>query len=136
MEVPEGPWGIHGGPWRVPGGSLGWPWRSLKVPWRLPDTNLVQSVQLFKTSLGLEQKQYYRSSTRISHFPMILREAAWRLLGSPWSSLEGPWRSWGIPRDPWSVPGGSLGGAWRSLEGPWKVSGVALEIPKGPLEAS
>ena len=85
--------------------------RNLQGPLGVPHTNLVQSVQLFTTSLGLERKQYYRQP--------VLHQVPGGSLGVPGSSL--------------GIPGGSL-------ESPWampcdSVPGVALEIPKAPLDA-
>ena len=79
------PWGVPGGPLGVPrspdalfsefqGGSLG-----------VPYTNLVQfsSVQLFKTSLGLEREEYYRQ-------PVLNQDLPGRPMEIPKGPLEAP----------------------------------------------
>ena len=110
---------VPGAPGKVSGGSLDRPWGITGSPNALfseeslgvPYTNLVQSVQFscskHRWGSSGSNTTGNRSYTRISHFPMILRESPWRVPGGPWRSLEAPWR----------VPGGRL------------------KIPKGPLEA-
>ena len=66
LGIPEGPWGSLEGPWGVPGASLGRHWITKCVVFQgilggpLYKPCSVSSVQLFKTSLGLEREQYYR----------------------------------------------------------------------------
>ena len=103
----------------------------------------VSSVQLFKTSLWLEQEGPWRipgGSLEVPGGSLGFPGGSLEIPQGPWRSLEGPWRipggSLGVPGGPlgapWSslkVPGGSLGGPWGSLEVPWGAPWRSLKVP-------